>query len=91
MPAFLIIVNGRVQGVGFRATVHGIATRSGISGHVRNLEDGRVEILAQSLDDATLENFIASIESVRPPALVMRLNKTQIGYSDSVKGFRVIR
>lgn len=91
MLAYLITVNGRVQGVSFRARVYELATRSEISGHVRNMDDGRVEILAQSLDDEGLERFIASIQSMRPPARVEGVNKTQIGYSDSVRGFRIIR
>lgn len=40
----VIFVTGRVQGVGYRAFAHGEASRRGLSGGVRNLEDGRVEV-----------------------------------------------
>ena len=38
-------VFGRVQGVGFRDSVHRVALRiGGLRGHVRNLRDGSVEV-----------------------------------------------
>jgi acylphosphatase len=38
--------SGRVQGVGFRFTAHRIAQRHQVKGYVRNLDDGRVELVA---------------------------------------------
>lgn len=40
------MVSGRVQGVGFRYFVFREAQRLGLSGFVRNLGDGRVEVVA---------------------------------------------
>jgi len=37
---------GSVQGVGFRFTARGLAQRFAVTGYVRNLPDGRVEVLA---------------------------------------------
>jgi acylphosphatase len=42
-----IIFTGHVQGVGFRFTAYRIANRHQLSGFVRNLPDGGVEMLAQ--------------------------------------------
>ena len=39
-------VSGRVQGVGFRYFAESVASRLGVSGYVRNLPDGRVEVYA---------------------------------------------
>ncbi len=38
---------GRVQGVGFRYTVEAVSTKFAVTGLVRNLRDGRVELVAE--------------------------------------------
>jgi acylphosphatase len=43
----LVHYSGRVQGVGFRFTAKSAADSHAISGHVRNLADGRVQLLAE--------------------------------------------
>jgi acylphosphatase len=43
-----VVVEGRVQGVFFRATM---ARRRGLSGFVRNLPDGRVEAAFEGIDE----------------------------------------
>jgi acylphosphatase len=48
-------VSGKVQGVMFRAYVYDQATSLGLCGWVRNLADGKVEVLAQGSDDAVNE------------------------------------
>ena len=56
-----IIFKGRVQGVGFRFTAHNIAKRNMLTGFVRNLPDGSVEMLAQGqLQD--IEDCIRDLE-----------------------------
>ena len=42
-----VFFSGRVQQVGFRYTAHTLARRLGLSGWVKNLPDGRVEMEAQ--------------------------------------------
>lgn len=42
-----ILYGGRVQGVGFRATCRAIAADHNVGGHVRNLVDGRVELVVE--------------------------------------------
>ncbi len=46
-----IVVSGRVQGVFFRVSTRDQAIAMGITGFVRNLPDGRVEIVGQGQPD----------------------------------------
>lgn len=55
-----VYYRGRVQGVGFRATVRGIARGYAVRGWVRNLADGGVELLAAGPDEA-VNAFLAEI------------------------------
>lgn len=56
-----IYYSGRVQGVGFRFTIERIALdMGGITGWVRNLPDGRVEIVAEG-EEARIKEFLDRI------------------------------
>ncbi|HXH07202.1 MAG TPA: acylphosphatase [Vicinamibacterales bacterium] len=50
------MIGGRVQGVGFRFFAEHHARLEGIGGWVRNLADGRVEVVAEG-DEAALDRF----------------------------------
>jgi len=58
MTAVRVIVTGRVQGVGFRYTTVAEAQRRGLIGWVRNLNDGRVEVLAQG-SEVAVDDLVA--------------------------------
>ncbi len=55
-----VVYRGRVQGVGFRATVRRLAGGFGVSGTVRNLDDGGVEVLAEG-EAGEVSAFLAAI------------------------------
>ena len=52
--------SGRVQGVGFRFTCQSLARGFEVAGFVRNLPDGRVELVAEG-DSDELDAFLTSI------------------------------
>ena len=56
------IYHGRVQGVGFRWTSSRIATRFPVTGYVKNLPDGTVELLAAG-SNSDVKNFLAEVAS----------------------------
>jgi len=55
-------VSGRVQGVGYRYFVYEHASPLGLTGWVRNLQDGRVEVLAEGSTEA-LESLLTDLKS----------------------------
>lgn len=58
MKRVTALVFGSVQGVGYRASVHRRISRLNVTGYVRNLPDGSVELDIQGTDsdvDAALE------------------------------------
>ena len=52
------VVQGRVQGVGFRYSARGKAQKLGVAGYARNLPDGGVELEAEG-DPGAVEEFLA--------------------------------
>jgi len=59
MKRVRIIIDGRVQGIGFRYFVSNKAREHDIKGYVRNMHDGRVEIDAEG-ESENLHRFMAA-------------------------------
>ena len=57
-----LIVEGKVQGVGFRYFTQEQAQYHGLAGWVRNLPDGNVELEVEG-DDETIEVFLEAIKT----------------------------
>lgn len=55
-----VIYYGRVQGVGFRYTARQIAQSHAVTGFVKNLENGTVQLIAEGVPEA-LDQFLAEI------------------------------
>lgn len=78
------VVNGRVQGVGFREFVRHEATTRGICGYVRNSDDGRaVEVVAEG-DAQAIDALV--VELHRGPRFA-RVERVDAAYSEPNNGF----
>lgn len=58
-----VFFSGTVQGVGFRFTAERLARRFPVTGFVRNLDDGRVEVTAEGEEPVLVEFLTAIRES----------------------------
>ena len=83
------LVSGKVQGVWFRASTREQALALGLRGHARNLDDGRVEVVAAG-DAGAIETLAAWLRQGPPMARVDRVERTDIADVDDAGGFEVV-
>ena len=57
-----VIFKGRVQGVGFRYTAQEYAQSLGLTGYIRNLGDGSVQMVAEG-EEKTVAELIKKLEA----------------------------
>ena len=86
-----IIYEGNVQGVGFRASVLGLARGYDVTGGVKNLPDGRVELLARA-DALELDDFL---KAIRESHLAGHIESEQISPIETLppsllRGFKIL-
>ncbi len=75
---------GSVQGVGFRWTVKMLARGYEVTGFVRNLPDGRVELVAEGQRD----ELNAFREGIRESELGHFIRQEQVQWSEAKNEFR---
>lgn len=71
------VITGRVQGVGFRWFVKAEARPLGLTGWVRNREDGAVEGEVEGRDDA-VDALVPCLEVGPPSAIVTNVDISEI-------------
>ena len=76
--------SGRVQGVGFRYSVRNLVTGFEVTGIVRNLDDGRVWLVAEGMKDE-LEAFL---EAIRQSDVGRFIQQEQADWADAINEFR---
>jgi len=82
------VVYGRVQGVFFRGFVAGQAAELGLSGEVRNLADGTVEVRVEGERDR-LEALVVRLKQGPPAARVTKVETKWTACTGAYDGFRV--
>jgi acylphosphatase len=85
-----VLYSGYVQGVGFRYTAKTVATGFDITGTVRNLPDGRVELVAEG-QRAELDAFRAALHDA---GLAGFIRDEQVDWADAksqFRGFEIVR
>jgi acylphosphatase len=75
---------GRVQGVGFRYSVKSVANGFEVTGAVRNLADGRVELVAEGLK----EEILAFLEAIRESGMDHFIEDEDLSWSEARNEFR---
>jgi acylphosphatase len=85
-----VLYSGRVQGVGFRYTAKTVAMGFEVTGVVRNLADGRVELIAEGLKDE-LEGFQQAIRESGLGSLIAREDVTWDDAKNEFRGFEITR
>jgi acylphosphatase len=83
-----ILVTGRVQGVGYRAFAFDAATREGLSGGVRNLPDGRVELDVEG-ERPRIERLVDRLRTGPPRSRVEGVQIVWQPAADAFAGFEI--
>jgi acylphosphatase len=91
MIAKQVLYSGRVQGVGFRYSTKQIASGYEVTGWVKNLPDGRVELQAMALDAEELEAFLREIDESNLGSLIKEREVNAIPPLTGVRGFSIVR
>jgi len=83
-----LFIQGRVQGVSFRYYTMQEARSLGLTGWVRNLWDGRVEVLLDG-DEGAVRQMIEWCQNGPPPAVVENVEITWEEHTVEFNNFRV--
>ncbi len=82
--------SGRVQGVGFRYTVKWLALGFEVTGTVRNLADGRVELVAEGANDE-LVAFRKAVQDSEVGGFVQQEELRWAEATGQFRGFEITR
>ena len=83
-----IVVEGRVHGVGFRASTRRVAYQHGLKGWVRNLRDGKVEITAEG-EEEMVKRLIQWCHRGPTSSYVSRVTVERTDATGEFDGFKV--
>ena len=85
-----VLYSGRVQGVGFRYTAKTVATGFDITGTIRNLADGRVELVAEG-NRSELDDFRAALHDAGLAGFIRDEKVDWADVKNDFRGFEITR
>ena len=85
-----VFYSGRVQGVGFRYTVKALTPGFEVTGTVRNMEDGRVELIAEG-EHGELDAFRQAIRESGLGGMIQREEEIVGPAAGQFRGFEIVR
>ncbi len=91
MVARQVLYSGRVQGVGFRYATKRLAGGYEVTGWVKNLPAGRVELQAMSHDAEELEAFLQGIKDSSLGGNIKEAEEHVIPPMTGVRGFTIVQ
>lgn len=91
MTSRQLLYSGRVQGVGFRAAIKRLASGYEVTGWVKNLADGRVEMQVMSHDDEELQGFLDEVDNSDLAGFIKEREQHIIPPLIGVRGFSIVR
>jgi acylphosphatase len=88
MISLQVFYEGNVQGVGFRWSVRHIAKGFDVTGWVRNLPDGRVEMQVSG-DDSEVPAFLDAIKTSELASHIRQQQQARLESPPNVRGFEI--
>ena len=83
-----LFISGYVQGVGFRWYVQRLAQGMNLCGFVKNLRDGRVEVVAEG-NENSVEEFLKGLKEGSFEDGIEEIKKTEEKYAGEYPDFRI--
>lgn len=90
MKRVIAYAKGQVQGVGYRASVHRRISRLNVTGYVRNMPDGTVELDIQGAEKDVDEALVIASEG-SPFSSVEALDVSEASLRDGYREFIIER
>ncbi len=89
MHTYRFLVSGKVQNVGYRKAIQQMASLGQLQGYIKNLKDGRVEVVAVLYDDQ-LEDFLMMLKNGSPLSQVESIEQEILEEDDLLyDGFEI--
>lgn len=89
MKTMKVLYEGRVQGVGFRWAIRKMAQGYDVTGEVRNLPDGRVELFASG-DASEIGAFLQEVRESDLAGHILNEHLNEITAPQVFRGFQIV-